>query len=501
MTPSFLSISQVDSILASSTQPRHKLQILLLADSGLRVSELINLTWDDLDFRLKQVRVKSLKKRKKGNAVRLLPMSDRLFNYFVEYIELIGGRGQGFLFSKDGGISHISRQAVNKMLKTIEGRTPEVEDLHPHKLRHTFATKLRANGAELADIKDSLGHEKLDTALIYAHADMEKLRMLINGKEEKKARFPFFTLFRSRAKRNSISILEYDRNYTVGREDIVRTIEKAMEKEISVVLVGPVGIGKTHILNAIRFKKKVLEIDDLKDFKRSVLGILLHLFGGDKQKAAQMIFNKGERDSWHKTMLKDSMLSLVDLLLQVTAPREYILRVSDIDTLTPTVSRAMERLKKHFVIVTTCREIKMTSFFIYDFERIPIEPLTRVESMRLFLRLMKGYRMESVEHARNKVWETSEGNPKMIVELCTRLAKEEMLIPENVNEICDNYIGRQTKEFDMSIILMVLLLGVISLRYIGIESQDPDLRMIGGIMMIILIFGRRVFKGAGRRTL
>jgi len=73
--------------------------------------------------------------------------------------------------------------------------------------------------------------------------------------------------------------------------------------------------------------------------------------------------------------------------MEITLAKEYVLRISDIDTITPSVVRAMERLKHHFVVVTTVREIKMNTFFIYDFERITLEALPRVEAMRLFHKL------------------------------------------------------------------------------------------------------------------
>lgn len=502
METSFLTHQQINSVLNSSKRSRHKLQILFLSDGGLRVSEMLRLKWNDLDFRIRTIRVATLKQ--KGNDVkRVLPMSDRLYEQLAVYIEEIGGRGNGFIFSKDGGETHITRQAVNKMLKQIEGKNPEVECLHPHKLRHSFATSLRANGAELEDIRDALGHKSVDTSLIYAHQDMDKLRSIINSPTRKKPSLfsRISSIFKRPVKKSKISVLEYDANFTVGREAEMKRIESALERNINVVMVGPVGVGKSHLLNAIRFNREVLEIDDLKDFRKSLLSILLHLFNGNKEAAAQMLFNKNERGDLHKTMNRDSVASLTDLLIQITGPKEYVLRIADIDTITPSVARAMELLKKHFTIITTCRQIKMNAFFLYDFERIEINSLARIEGMRLFHKLVSELSFESIEHARNKVWDISQGNPKMIVELVNRLGKEEVLVPEVVNELCDNYIGRQTKEFDMSIILLVLLGGVIALRYVGIESNDPDLRMIGGIMMIVLIFGRRFFKGAARTSL
>lgn len=203
----------------------------------------------------------------------------------------------------------------------------------------------------------------------------------------------------------------------------------------------------------------------------------------------------------HNRMNRESLLNLCELLMQVTAPKEYILRIGDIDSITPTVSKALEMLKKHFNMITTARTIKMTAFFIWDFERIEIKPLNRTETLRLFHRLTDQLDFESTEHARNKVWDTTEGNPKMIVELCTRLSKEDILIPEVVNEVCDGYIGRQIKEIDMSFAILIVMGSIMAMRYIGRETEDPDLRMIGGLMMIVMLFARSFFRVTKRTGL
>jgi integrase/recombinase XerD len=501
----FLTDKEIGKLLAVTTNLRHRIMVLLLADAGLRVTEMINLKWSDIDFRTKTISVKSLKKTKDER--RQIPMSKRIYDAFEQYIagnsKTLGEGRKGFIFTSDGGKTTITRQAVNKMLKTIEHENPELSDLHPHKLRHSFATGLRAAGAELEDIRDALGHERLETSLIYAHQDQDKLRELIDGRNRKKKTIfqRWYELLFKPKKSNTISVLEFDLNFTVGRDKEVRLIEQALERNISVVITGSVGVGKTHILNTIKFKKPVLEIDDLKDFKKSLISILLWLFGNDKEQVATMIFTKPDRDAMHNKMTRESMQSLCELLLQVTNKHEYFLRIGDIEDLTPTTSKILELLKHHFTIITTTRQIKLISFFITDFEKVEINPLPRVESLRLFHRLTDQLDFESVEHARNKVYDTAEGNPKMIVELCQRLAKEDVLIPETVNEICDNYIGRQIKEIDMSFILLIIMGGIMALRFIGRETQEADLRMIGGLMMIVMLFTRSFFRISKRRGL
>ncbi|GAB2622714.1 hypothetical protein GCM10027035_18160 [Emticicia sediminis] len=94
-------------------------------------------------------------------------------------------------------------------------------------------------------------------------------------------------------------------NFRIGREKEVREIEAALAKEIPVILVSPVGVGKTHIINAVKFKKPILELDDLKNYKKILITILLFLFGGDKKQFGEMIFTKAD-DSMHNKMSKEN---------------------------------------------------------------------------------------------------------------------------------------------------------------------------------------------------
>lgn len=73
----FLTLPQIEQLLRAITNPRHRLQILLLSDAGLRVTEMINLKWSDLDFRKKVLSVNGLNKRSTEDKKRQLPMSQR----------------------------------------------------------------------------------------------------------------------------------------------------------------------------------------------------------------------------------------------------------------------------------------------------------------------------------------------------------------------------------------------------------------------------------------
>jgi integrase/recombinase XerD len=490
---------ETEKILQVIKNPKHRAQILLMNDAGLRVSEVCELRWSELDFRKKTVKVQSLKKRGKEE-IRYIPMSTRLYQSFAELVEK-KGKEQKFIFTNAKGEA-IKRNAITMLFRRIEAKSPEIQNIHPHKLRHTFATNLRAAGAEIEDIKDLLGHRKLDTTMIYAHADPTHLRNLIESSQPKPT---FFQRLKSRFLHRSqgqINIVSHDPKLLIGRADEVRHIEKQLNKGVSLLIVGEIGVGKSHIINNLKFEKKVLELDDVKDFKKSVTAILLYLFQGDKDAAAELIFNKSDRSAIETKISRESVINLCQLLKQITEKNEYILKIGDIDQITPSVVKALEVLKEHFQIITTARSVKIpNTTFMWDFEKIEIKPLTREDSLRLFHRLTDTFQIDNLEFVRNRIYDTSEGNPRIIVELSERIGKESYINGQIVDEICLGYLGRQVKEIDMSLYLFLIFGSLVILRQIGREANEESIRFIGSCIMIVLLFARFLFNATRRRAI
>ena len=494
----YCTLQETETLLKETQNPKHRTQILLMLDAGLRATEVCKITWTDLDFRKKTVRVKSLKKRGKDDP-RYIPMSTRLYEAFAVLVQK-KGKTEVYVFTNADG-KPITRNALTMLFQRFQSKNAQANKVNPRMLRHTFATNLRANGAELEDIKDMLGHNSVDTSLIYAHADPTRLRDLIEASQPKPT---FWQKVKSRLapKKGQINIVSHDPRLLIGRSDEVKQIEKLISKSISVLITGPIGVGKSHIINNLKFTKKVLELDDVKDFKKSIANILLYLFGGDKEAAAELIFNKSDRSAVESKISKESLINLCSLLKQVCEKNEYILKINDIDQITPTVVKALEVLKEHFIIITTARSVKLDSTsFMWDFEKVELKPLGREDSLRLFHRLTDTFKIDNLEFVRNKIYDTSEGNPRIIVELCERIGKEEYISGQIVEEITDNYLGRQVKEIDMSIYLFVAFGVLVILKQIGREANEESIRFIGACIMIVMFFARHFFNVAKRRTI
>lgn len=170
--PNVLSIKEIDYLLDINLNNkydyRNKAMLELMYSSGLRISELINLTIYDININENLVRVMG-----KGNKERIIPIDDYATKYLNIYINeyrplLYKKNLNDYLFLNSRG-NKISRQAMFKILKQIAIKKNIKTDFSPHTLRHSFATHMLENGADLRSIQELLGHSNISTTQIYTH--------------------------------------------------------------------------------------------------------------------------------------------------------------------------------------------------------------------------------------------------------------------------------------------------------------------------------------------
>ncbi|MFD1140956.1 tyrosine-type recombinase/integrase [Larkinella insperata] len=495
---------QQEALLTLIDNPRHRLLVLLMLDAGCRVSEARSRQWADCDFRKRTVDVTTLKKRQKGS-IRTVPMSDRLYDAFADLLDEIKKKGtepKGYLFpSPTDPQKPIGRSAVNNMLDRLQADNPQLGELHPHKLRHTFASNLVAQGTGLIAVRDLLGHESSKTTEIYTHADPSALRAAINAATPKPTLWQRIKqrLFPKRNRR--INLLNLEGDFLVGRDKELKRIADLVSRDIHVLITGGIGIGKTHLLQSLTFDKPTLVIDDTKEFKKAMAGALLHVLG-DKETVASMLYQTSDLKAIEKKVSTESLPNLIQTLIDATEPRSYLLKIGDLDGLTPTVVKALTKLKDHFTIITTARSVKLdATSVVWDFERVELEKLPRPDALKMIYRLIGDLEVSELDTVMTKVYETADGNPRMIRELSDRLRKEPFVNLDVVEEVCNGYLGRQTQEIDMSIYLLLLFGGFTLLKYWGRESGEKDLQFLGGAIMIVLLFGRYFFNSTKRKVL
>lgn len=177
--PHVLTIDEVDKLLDIELKTpfdyRNKAMLELMYATGLRVSELINLTPLNIDLDKQLVRCYG-----KGNKERIVPMGDIACKYLKIYLDeyrdaLVKKNLCDYLFLNNHG-KQITRQGFFKNLKIIADNQGISEDITPHMLRHSFATHLLNNGADLRSIQLMLGHENISTTGIYTNVSTEKIK-------------------------------------------------------------------------------------------------------------------------------------------------------------------------------------------------------------------------------------------------------------------------------------------------------------------------------------
>lgn len=177
--PSFLKESEMNKLLDDTDFGegfkgcRDRLIIEMFYATGMRLSELIGLDDKDVDFSASLLKVTG-----KRNKQRLIPFGDELKETMLEYVdirnEMISGRSDAFFVRENG--ERLYKNLVYNLVKRNLSKVATLKKKSPHVLRHTFATTMLNNEAELGAVKELLGHESITTTEIYTHATFEELK-------------------------------------------------------------------------------------------------------------------------------------------------------------------------------------------------------------------------------------------------------------------------------------------------------------------------------------
>ena len=156
---------------------RDKTMLEVLYATGLRVSELVGLKFEQISFRQGVVRIIG-----KGNKERLVPVGEEAISWLEAYMiqarkKLLGERQCDYLFVTNRG-DGMTRQAFWHIIKRHAKKAGISKELSPHTLRHAFATHLLNKGADLNAIKDLLGHTSLAATQVYTHNSLDKLKAI-----------------------------------------------------------------------------------------------------------------------------------------------------------------------------------------------------------------------------------------------------------------------------------------------------------------------------------
>ena len=177
--PEIMTMGEVDTLLSqpSMNNPkeiRDKAMLELLYATGIRVTELISLTVEDLNLQMNYIICRDEHKE------RMIPFGSKARNALIDYLEhsrpiMVATESSDVLFVNCSGQA-MSRQGFWKLIKFYANKAGITADITPHTLRHSFAAHLVENGADLRSVQEMLGHSDISTTQIYANLNQNRLR-------------------------------------------------------------------------------------------------------------------------------------------------------------------------------------------------------------------------------------------------------------------------------------------------------------------------------------
>jgi integrase/recombinase XerD len=190
--PDTLSVDDIDNLIGAidlSTREGERNRAILetLYGCGLRVSEIITLKISDLFFDEGFIKISG-----KGNKQRFVPIANSTQKYIDLYrntirnqLDISKGHEDTLFLNRRG--KQLTRAMIFTIIKTLAIKINLKKNISPHTLRHSFATHLLENGADLRSIQMMLGHESITTTEIYVHLDRKHLTQIINSFHPRKA--------------------------------------------------------------------------------------------------------------------------------------------------------------------------------------------------------------------------------------------------------------------------------------------------------------------------
>lgn len=271
------------------------------------------------------------------------------------------------------------------------------------------------------------------------------------------------------------------------RKEAVNTIYSLLKKRRNVLLTGPIGVGKTYIMQNLTFDKKALYLDDFSELKGTLINWLLLINKNDKQKALAQVDKASETINL-KCLQKHSVAHLLRSILEETQKYEYVVIVDSIDNIPPRVVKCLDMLKSHFLVVAGAREIpKKKENLLWDFDLVEVKNFSKEEAL-IFLDILfeNSYGLFSISKSRretivSKIYSYSNGNPRVMLELFKRFRYNEDT--DNISFESMIHEGIK-KEINVAPLFPIFIILMVPFKYIANFTENPTHRIIGTVALL-----------------
>lgn len=513
----YLTSLETKTLLSSINNPRDTAIVTTFLHTGLFMRELISLTTDNINWEKRQITVH-------GKRERTLPLSDQAFDALARYSkERLDSQTNIFFTTERGKPRQISEQAMDSLLRSLGRRADLTKNINVQILRNTFGIHLATQEtsvkrlSELLGISDPASIQKyIDTAKA-ASAEEEEIRALestqipgskpqtpseISSLESRPlwqqllSRIIPIRPRQSRTLPHSQSPVTSSelRAPTLGRSAEISHIKENLSKQISTLLVGELGIGKSHFLNHIASELH-LEVIDSPTPVRSLVTKLLDRYTPNWKEHFGPKAKPTLRD------LADFLIATSKPELRVTGyglrtPNHPILLIDNMEHLKITDADIFIQLFENFTILGATEDTPNRLKEIWwKFRRIDLKPLDPESSKELIKQLTQSMTVVDYDLLETRIMNFSHGYPLAIVDLVNQLHGFPVIKKSHIRDL---YHEAGTKYRDWTMMVMVFWGASMMFRFVALGTHNFEWYILAGFAMAITMMARQYLMRMGR---
>ncbi len=467
----YLSPSDVQNLLNAIHDPRDKAIVLLFLGAGLFMEELTRLTVKDIDWNSHTLTIT-------GKRPRSIELNDQVFSALTQWSQarLQTPLEQLFLTSK--GVKPLSARAVDHVIRKAAKQAGLKEAVNSQVLRQTFAVRLCATGITKAQAKEVLGISDWETVQRYFEANDKQASSDETKPETKEALDQLDTrpglnriigkLFTSdpslRQAQAPLQADVADADVLIGRDAIIKDITEELQKNRSIVLTGPLGIGKSQVLErmAKNLGPNAIFITSPVPLKTMVIQLANALTPEWKDKLSS----------------RPSLQQLIDHVLSAERMSLPVLIIDQIHKLKASELDLMDRILEKFTVLSAAdaTDTRLKQLW-YRLKSIELTPLSQDDTRLLIRRLTRNLNIRDYELLETRFVTLANGNPLALMEMTRQLQGEKVVTADTIRAV---YHDAGVKYQDWSQAVLVLWALVVMSRFVALGMHSFEGYILAG---------------------
>ena len=479
----YLNNNEVKALLRVVKDPRDLAIIQLLLGTGLYLNEMPELNIDSIDWKKKILHIKGGRQRK-------IPINDELYESLVAWShERIDNPEKALFITSKGKPTRLSSRGIDKLIRKYGEDAGIKKSVNAQILRNTFAVRLFAKEVSIDNAANILGISSPKALRRYVKAaQMAKEGRVPKEELEKLDKRPKIVQQISKLidrKPKEAKVIEpvlpdSKEQLTVGRESIINNIRENLSKECSTILIGDVGMGKTHLLKLIVAEGNYLYLDSPTPIKQFL----------------QKVCEKYCPD-WSERLpnqARSSAKEIVDLLANVLKERDKkeIVVIDGLDKLKASDIDSFLGLLDCFIVLGAADKTsdKLKQIW-WKFRRIDLPPLSGDAEKALIKHLATGLTITDYNLLETRILSLAGGMPLAIVEMVNQIKGRPVV---NKEDIRDLYHDAGVRYRDWTRVLFVFWGVAMISRFIALGVHSFENYILAGFGMALIMTIIKVFR-------